>query len=185
VLVHESLSPETIEILDSSTSASELISRMSEQLGTRLSVDHARLEQAVIEREEARTTALPNGAAIPHCRLPDLQQFRIALTILHKPIIWDNEGHKVDVVLMIAGPSKSVPAHLRILANSSQLLDSQALRAKLKQAPDGAAAYELISAAEEAIEERRAQTGMLREVRKDQENGNGDFLAEVADRFKW
>ena len=107
------------------------------------------------------------------------------MAILKKPIIWDEEEHAVDVVLMIAGPSKNVPAHLRILANSSQLLDSQTLRAKLKQAPDGKAAYELISAAEEAIEERRSQTGMLREVRKDQENGSGDFLAEIANRFKW
>jgi len=185
VLVHESLSPETIEILDGSSPASELISRMSEQLATRLTVDPARLEKAVLEREKARTTALPNGAAIPHCRLPDLQQFRIAMAILQEPIAWDDEGHQVDVVLMIAGPSKNVPEHLRILANSSQLLDSQTLRAKLQKAPDGAAAYELISAAEEVIEERRSQTGMLREVRKDQENGNGDFLADVANRFEW
>ena len=184
MLVEESLSGETIEISDTANNATDVISRLSDKLAGILEVDREVIERAVLTREQARTTAFTNGAAIPHCRLPDLKRFGIAMMILRQPIRWDNEGHAVDTVMLIAGPSKNVPDHLRILANSSQLLDSPALRAKLKQAPDNGSAYKLMVAAEQAVERRRSEEGMLRELRKDQANGT-DHLSGVVRDFDW
>jgi len=182
--MEESLSQETIEISETAENAADVIGRLSDKLAGLLGMERDPIERAVLAREQARTTAFTNGAAIPHCRLPELARFGIAVMILRRPIRWDNEGHAVDTVMMIAGPSKSIPEHLRILANSSQLLDSPALRAKLKQAPDTRSAYALIVAAEQAVERRRSQEGMLREFRRDQANGV-DHLSEVADTFAW
>ncbi len=184
MLVEDSLSPGTIEIADTAANAGEVIARLSDKLADRLELGSEIVERAVLTREQTRTTAFTNGAAIPHCRLSELEKFGIAMMILRKPIRWDNEGHAVDIVMMIAGPSKNVPEHLRILANSSQLLDSSALRAKLKQAPDPAAAYKLMVVAEQAVEQRRSQEGMLRELHRDQANGV-DYLSKTVDEFKW
>lgn len=184
MLVEESLSPEAIEIADSAESAPEVIGRLSERLAAVLKVDRDVIEHAVLAREQARTTAFTNGAAIPHCRLADLNRFGIAMMILGRPIRWDNEGHAVDVILMMAGPVTNIPEHLRILANSSQLLDSFALRTKLKRAPDPASAYRLVVAAERAVEARRSREGMLRELHRDQANGI-DYLSEVMEQFDW
>jgi len=184
VLVEESLSPETMEIADGADSAADVIARLCGRLGPLLGVERDTIEHAVLAREQARTTAFTNGAAIPHCRLPGLKRFGIAVMILRRPVRWDNEGHAVDTVMMIAGPPKSVPEHLRILANSSQLLDSPTLRAKLKRAPDTQSAYELMVMAERAVERRRSEEGMLRELRKEQANGV-DYLSEVVDKFNW
>jgi N-acetylmuramoyl-L-alanine amidase len=93
--------------------------------------------------------------------------------ILRRPVRWDNDGHTVDTVLMLAGPSGEVGSHLRILANGSQLLDSRGLRAVLKRSPDAESAWRLIEAAEQAIEERRSREGVLRELHRDQLGGAG------------
>lgn len=184
MLIEESLSPDMIEFRESVEGVNEVIDRMSEKLANRLDVEVETIRSSMFARERARTTAFTNGAAVPHCRLAELDRFGIAFMILRKPIRWDNEGHAVDTILMIAGPARNVSEHLRLLANSSQLLDSSAVRSKLKQAPDAQAAYDLMVAAEQAIEQRRTEEGMLRELRKDPSNGL-DHLSEVVDRFNW
>jgi nitrogen PTS system EIIA component len=184
VLVHQCLSTESIVIFPKAENSAEVVKKLSGRLATLLGVDQQEIENAVWNREKARSTAFANGAAIPHCRLNGLKQFGIALLILQQPIRWDNEGHAVDTILMIAGPADAVSQHLRILANTSQLLDSHALRNKLKQAPNPEAAYELISAAEETVEKRRSEHGIMRELHRDHLH-NGDYLEEVADKFNW
>ena len=186
MLVQESLSPETIEIIDRSDNAADVIARLSAKVSSVLGIEPDVVERATLDRERSRTTAFTNGAAIPHCRLPGLERFAVGLMILRQSVRWDNEGHAVDTVMLIAGPSDNVSDHLRILANSSQLLDSSALRAKLKSAPDAEAAYRLMEKAEEVVEQRRSREGMLRELRRDEHNGAaGDILAEVVAKFEW
>ena len=186
MLIQQALSPEAILLTPTTVTRNELIAQMCERLASDLRTARATIQRAVLDREAVRTTALPNQAAIPHCRLPDLGRFGISLAVLNDTMQWDDDGQKVDVVLMIAGPAKSVSDHLRILANSSQLLDSNALRAKLKRAPDARSAHELIAAAEEVIEQRRSQDGVLREIRNDAGSGRpADALADVANRFDW
>lgn len=186
MLVQDSLSPDSVQIVENAPDAGEIIARMAKQLADLLNVDNEIIEQAVLAREKTRTTAFTNGAAIPHCRLPGIQSFAIALMILRQSIPWDNEGHNVDTVMMIAGPTENVSTHLRILANSSQLLDCSSLRDKLKQAPDTKSAHNLISAVEQAIEQRRSQHGMLRELRRDQQNGaDTEYLTEVVNNYNW
>ena len=184
MLIEDSLSAETIEIVETCENTAAAIARLSIKLSKTLGMDAAAIERAVLARETTHTTAFANGAAIPHCRLLELTQFGIGLMVIRKPIHWDNEGHAVNTVLMIAGPSQNVPDHLRILANSSQLLDSQALRARLKEAPSPAGAYSLVVAAERAVEQRRSEQGMLRELHKDQANGV-DYLSEVLADFQF
>src|SRR4029079_15662008 len=111
-------------------------------------------------------------------------RFGIAMLILHQPVRWDNDGGAVDTVMMIAGPTDQVSDHLRILANSSQLLDSKAVRTKLRSAPSAREAYALLSAAEAAVEQRRNHDGMLRDIRTD-ETPPSDYLSQVASQFNW
>ncbi|GMU20606.1 MAG: hypothetical protein AMXMBFR13_07030 [Phycisphaerae bacterium] len=186
MLVTQSLSAETIDIEERVENATEVIARLAGRLAGRLGADAATIERAVLNRERARTTAFANGAAIPHCRLSGLSRFGIAVMILRHPVRWDNEGHAVDTIMMIAGPAENVSDHLRLLANSSQMLDSATFRTKLRRAPDGANAYELITVAEQAVEQRRQETGMLRELHKDSEKtAPGDYLSDALARFTW
>lgn len=186
ILVQGSLSAETIQIVDKAENVGDVITRLAEKLAAFLDSDAERIARAVQEREATRSTAFSNGAAIPHCRLPELKRFGVAIMILRHPVRWDNEGHAVDTIVMIAGPTNNVADHLRILANSSQLLDSSAFRSKIKTAPDSESAYKLIGTAEKAIEKLRSQEGMLRELHRDKANGgHHDRLADAIEGFRW
>src|SRR4051812_45968657 len=132
MLLRQILSAETIYQPDVFEAAPQIITKLSKAVAGVLSADANLLERAVLERERARTTALPNGAAIPHCRLPSLPRFAMAMVILSDQIEWDRL--RVDTIVLIAGPTSDISGHLRILANTSQLLDSPAIRAKLKRA---------------------------------------------------
>ncbi len=186
ILIQHSLSPETVQILDAASGMEEVIGSLASVMAARLQVPRPMVEEAVLAREASRTTAFAHGAAIPHCRLAGLARFGAGLMILREPVRWDHEGHAVDTVLMVAGPSGEVAGHLRILANGSQLMDSPALRAVLRRAPDAESAWRLIEAAEQAIEERRGREGVLRELHRDHASSERiDHLAEVAARFDW
>lgn len=184
MLIRNSLSPDTVEIIASAENAADVIRRLCGRIARAGTIDAAQVEKAVLDREHTRTTAFANGAALPHCRLPELSRFITGLAILHKPVRWDAEGHAVDRVMLIAGPLAAVSDHLRILANGSQILDSPTIQAKARSAPDPHSAYELIAAAEEAIELRRAQMGVLTEVRRDA-GEEKDYLRSVAEQFRW
>lgn len=184
MLVEQSLSTEAILIMDQAENSSSVLSALSAKVAQALDVDAERIEHAVSDRERARTTAFPNGSAVPHCRLPGLKQFGMGMMILRQPVRWDNEGHAVDTVILIVGPSENVSDHLRILANCSRLLDSPAVRGKLKRAPNPEAVYALMTAAEAAIEQRRSREGVLRELRPEAGQSH-DELGEVAARFEW
>ena len=149
-----------------------------------MTIDAGVLNRSVLERERARTTAFNNGAAIPHCRLPGLRRFGAAMMILKSPVTWDSDGRNVDTVLLIVGPADHVSDHLRILANASQMLDSAAVRVNLAAAPDPASVYAVISAAEQALEQRRAEQGVLQEIRKEPRPPH-DHLSEAVKGFNW
>jgi nitrogen PTS system EIIA component len=185
VLIRESLAPENVEIVDGAETPEAVIRRLAEALAAKMRLDPAAIERAVMLREQARSTAFNNGAAIPHCRLPAIDRFAAALMVIHEPLQWDSQGRSVDTVMMIIGPTERVSDHLRILANSSQLLDSRSVRAKLRTAPDPQSAYALLAAAEKVIEQRRSREGMLGEIRKDEPGARTDFLAETAAQFNW
>jgi nitrogen PTS system EIIA component len=184
VLIRNSLSPDTVEILETAEDAADVIRLLSSRIARVSRVDAGLLVRAVLDREHTRTTGFDNGAALPHCRLAELSRFFTALAILHKPLRWDAEGHSVDRIMLIAGPLAAVSDHLRILANGSQILDSPAVHAKLSAAPEAHSAYELIAATEEAIELRRSRMGVLTEVRRDA-GETEDYLQSVADQFRW
>jgi mannitol/fructose-specific phosphotransferase system IIA component (Ntr-type) len=184
VLIRNSLSPDTVEILDTAQNAAEVIRRLSERIARSSRIDARIIARAAMDREKTRTTGFANGAALPHCRLAELSRFMTALAILRKPLLWDANGHSVDRIMLIAGPLSAVSDHLRILANGSQILDSPAVHAKLLEAPEAHSAYELVAAAEEAIELRRSRMGVLTEVRRDGAE-DFDYLQPVADQFRW
>ncbi len=183
MLISKNLPDSAIVLVDRVDGRPAVVETLAARLAEPLRMPAGTITAAVNAREAARSTALPNGAAIPHCRLAGLKTFGIGLMAIRRPIPWDSDGHPVDTVMMIAGPVDRVSDHLRILANASQLLDSPSIRQKIGRAPDAGSVLALVSAAEQAIELRRQAEGALREVRRDEPRV--DSLEEIAARFDW
>ena len=86
----------------------------------------------MMEREQLGSTGMGDGVAIPHCRLPGMKSFTLALTVCDKGVAWDSiDGRSVHIVCAIAGPVESTDEHLRLLAGTARVLSSGKARYEL------------------------------------------------------
>ena len=187
MLISQGLTAQAILLRAHGAGSEDVIRRLAPLVARALGAPDEALSQAVLVRERTRSTALPNGSAIPHCRMPGLPRFGIGVATFDQPAPWDDAGRDVATVFLIAAPSESISDHMRVLANSSQMLDSVSFRLKLRSAPTPELARDLIATAEKVIEERRARMGALREVRPAKDNGADkyDELVELVNSVCW
>ncbi|MBN2352041.1 MAG: PTS sugar transporter subunit IIA [Spirochaetales bacterium] len=91
--------------------------------------------QAVIERESLMSTGIGLGVAIPHAKLPSIDDFFVATAVLKTPVEWDALDRKpVRVVFLIGGPEGSQGAYLRLLAQIMLVIKNDERLRKLQGA---------------------------------------------------
>ena len=98
-------------------------------------LDHGRLVTALQERERQMTTALTDGVAIPHAKLPGLLHMVAAFGRSLGGIDCDShDGRPTHLFLLLVTPAEDPGAHLKVLAAASRLLHDGRCRARLMQA---------------------------------------------------
>jgi len=109
-------------------------------------IDRARLVQALEDRERLNSTALGDGVAIPHGKLPGLK--RVFAAFGRSPeggIEFQSlDGKPTRIFFLLVAPEDSAGAHLKALARISRLLKDEAFRKKLLDAADAPALYAAI-----------------------------------------
>lgn len=92
--------------------------------------------QAVIEREEAVTTGVGNGIAIPHGKSRAVNEPVIIFGRLKRKIDWDAlDNEPVDMIFMLGIPEENVDnVHLKILSQLSRKLMNEEFVSKLRLA---------------------------------------------------
>lgn len=99
---------------------------------------------AIIEREKIVSTGVGVGVAIPHAKLPYLNQFFIAVGVLHKPVDWNALDHApIRLIFMIGGPDDKQTEYLQILSKLTQTIKDEEKRKKLLNSNDPKAMIEL------------------------------------------
>jgi PTS system nitrogen regulatory IIA component len=94
--------------------------------------DRNEFEKAIIAREEIVSTGIGLGVAIPHAKLPTIDNFFIAIATIKDGIDWDSIDHKpVRAVFLIGGPDKQQGEYLKILAKLTLLIKNAERREKL------------------------------------------------------
>ena len=75
----------------------------------------------LVEREELGSTAIGNGAAIPHCKMEDLSRVEVAIGLSRNGVDFESEdGEPVRLFFLVVSPTDSPAAHLRSLAAISK-----------------------------------------------------------------
>lgn len=75
------------------------------------------------QREEAGSTALENGLAIPHVRSEYIEKFTIGVATNREGVDFDSiDGKKTKVFVVIASPMKERHLHLEALAKVAAIL---------------------------------------------------------------
>lgn len=86
------------------------------------------------QREKLGSTAVGNGVAIPHGKLPKLGRLFGLFARLEKPIDFEAlDGQPVDLVFLLLAPEGAGADHLKALARVARLLRDPSVAAKLRE----------------------------------------------------
>lgn len=87
----------------------------------------------VFEREELMSTGVGKGLAIPHAKSDLLSQHIISLVILEQGVDFKSiDGHPVDIVMLVVGPTENNRIHIQILSRISKMMNKDGFRRDLK-----------------------------------------------------
>ncbi len=97
-------------------------------------------------RERLGSTGLGHGVAIPHGRSARLATATGTFLRLAEPVDFNApDGQPVDLVFALVVPEHFATQHLMLLANLAEMFGDAEFRQRLRQAPDSAALYALLS----------------------------------------
>ena len=108
-------------------------------------LDKAPLVGALEERERLNSTALGEGVAIPHGKLPGIHRVFAAFARSRAGVDFQSlDGKPTHLFFLLVAPEDSAGAHLKALARISRLLKDATFRTRLLEAPDAHALFTII-----------------------------------------
>ena len=129
-----------------STSKPEALQELAGVLGRlHATIDQARLVEVLLEREELGSTAIGEGIAIPHGKLPGIANVIAAFGRSSRGIDFDSlDGSPTRLFFLLVAPEDSAGVHLKALARISRLLKDRAFRERLFAGTTGDALFATI-----------------------------------------
>jgi fructose-specific phosphotransferase system IIA component len=101
---------------------------------------------AVLTREQTRSTGIGSGIAIPHGKCKAVKKLVMALGIANEPIEFESVDDKpVKIIILLVSPTDQTGPHIQALAKISRLMIDDQFRQKLEKAESAEQAYELLS----------------------------------------
>ena len=100
----------------------------------------------LLERERLGTTGVGSGIAIPHGKLPDLEEIFGVFARLENPIDFDAvDEQPVDLIFLLLAPESAGADHLKALARISRLLRNHTVCERLRAATDQHSLFALLT----------------------------------------
>jgi PTS system nitrogen regulatory IIA component len=125
----------------------QLLNELVMRAAASLQISPALVADAILKREALGSTGMGGGVAIPHARFRDLQKPFGILTRLSKPIDFEAiDGRPVDIVFLLLAPTAPESDQLNALACIARKLMNAEVISDLRQAIDGAALYQGVTA---------------------------------------
>ncbi len=98
------------------------------------SMDARRLLDILLERERIGSTAIGEGVAIPHGKVPGVQKVSGVFARSLQGVNFDSlDGGLTYLFFLLVAPENSAADHLKALARISRLLKDPAFRARLME----------------------------------------------------
>jgi PTS system nitrogen regulatory IIA component len=95
-------------------------------------IDGARLVQVLLDREALGSTAIGEGIAIPHGKLPGVTNVVAAFGRSPNGLDFDSlDGNPTRLFFLLVAPEDSAGIHLKALARVSRLLKDKSFRDRL------------------------------------------------------
>lgn len=134
-----------------SNSKKQLLQDVAEVASSETGVAPRVIFDLLLQRERLGSTGIGNGVAIPHGKLPGLNQITGVFARLSKPVPFDAmDDEPVDLVFAILAPEGSGADHLKALSRIARIMRNQDTLAALRQTTDRDAIYSLLGNEETA-----------------------------------
>lgn len=102
--------------------------------------------EILLQREKLGSTAVGNGVAIPHGKLPKLGRLFGLFARLERPIDFEAlDSQPVDLIFLLLAPEAAGADHLKALARVARLLRDREIARKLRESSDMDALYAVLS----------------------------------------
>lgn len=129
------LDPRHIMVWEDPVSREQVLNHLSRiAINGESGIDLGKVAQKLAEREEQGSTFLNEGVALPHARLEQLSEPRLAIGLTHGGVLDAPTDKPVEVVVLLLSPSKGPASHLQLLAAAGRSLQKKDVRAQLRHA---------------------------------------------------
>lgn len=102
--------------------------------------------EAVMVREQTRSTGIGTGIAIPHGKCNAVKELVMAIGVTAEPIDFASvDGKPVTIIILLVSPANQTGPHIQALARISKLMLDEQFKQGLEKATSAEQAYELLS----------------------------------------
>ena len=127
-------------------SKSQVLRALAEAAACANGLDQKQVFEALRERERLGSTAIGDGVAIPHAKIPGVERPIGWVACLKEAIPFDAIDDKpVDLVVMLLAPENSGADHLRVLAQLSRIARDHHRCATLRGCSSAQALWEALT----------------------------------------
>ena len=100
---------------------------------------------AVMTREQTRSTGIGAGIAIPHGKCRGVKELVMAMGIAKNPIDFASiDGKPVSIIILLASPTDKTGPHIQALARISRIMLDEEFKERLEKADSPEKVYELL-----------------------------------------
>ena len=144
--ISEMISPDGVIANLRVTSKKQALQELAKKAAQLTGLPERSIFEVLIERERLGTTGVGNGIAIPHGKLPGLEQLHGLFARLEKPIDFEAiDEEPVDLICLLLAPETAGADHLKALARVSRLLRDSSVCEKLRGTDKADAVYALLT----------------------------------------
>ena len=130
ILVEPQVVPE-LRAQDKESALRELAAHLSRN-SSAVPASDEQVVHALLERERLGSTGVGEGVAIPHAKIPGLQQLVACFGRARRGVAFDAiDQQPVTLIFVLLVPENSAGAHLKALARISRLLKNEGFRGQL------------------------------------------------------
>ncbi|MFZ0034683.1 MAG: PTS sugar transporter subunit IIA [Sedimentisphaerales bacterium] len=131
-----------LESKDKKSAITELVDLLD---ANGLLLDKKMVLEAVLAREQTRSTGIGSRIAIPHGKCNAVKELVMSIGIAEEPIDFESiDGKPVTIIILLVSPSDQTGPHIQALAKISKLMVDEEFKESLEKATSAEQVYELL-----------------------------------------
>lgn len=144
--INDLITPERVVVDLRATSKKHALQQLAQRAAEITGLHERAVFDVLLERERLGTTGVGKGIAIPHGKVPEIDGLYGLFARLEQPVKFDAvDEQPVDLVFLLLAPESAGADHLKALARVSRLLRDASTCKKLRDAPDTAAVFTVLT----------------------------------------